>query len=73
MLLHEKMNAVMKHSAQKGEKRRALDKALHDGQRVDVERGDIAAMLISAFLVILPAVAFAVLLLVAIGYFFLIH
>ena len=50
MMLFEKMNAAMRHSAEEGKKRRELDAQKNGGMRAELERGDVCAMLISAFL-----------------------
>lgn len=39
----------------------------------EVERGDVPAMILAAFLMILPAVLLLLLLMVGAGYFFLLH
>lgn len=54
MMLFEKMNAAMRHSAEEGKKRRELDAQKNGGMRAELERGDACAMLISAFLTIVP-------------------
>ena len=59
MMLFEKMNAAMRHSAEEGKKRR--------------ERGDVCAMLISAFLTIVPVVGGLVLLMALVAYVAVIH
>ena len=51
-MLFEKMNAAMRHSAEEGKKRRELDAQKNGGMRAELERGDVCAMLISAFLTI---------------------
>lgn len=55
-MLFEKMNAAMRHSAEEGKKRRELDAQKNGGMRAELERGDVCAMLISAFLTIVPVV-----------------
>lgn len=54
MMLFEKMNAAMRHSAEEGKKRRELDAQKNGRMRAELERGDVCAMLISAFLTIVP-------------------
>ena len=56
MMLFEKMNAAMRHSAEEGKKRRELDAQKNGGMLAELERGDVCAMLISAFLTIVPVV-----------------
>lgn len=53
-MLFEKMNAAMRHSAEEGKKRRELDAQKNGGMRAELERGDVCAMLISAFLTNVP-------------------
>ena len=65
MMLFEKMNAAMRHRAEEGKKRRELDAQKNGGMRAELERGDVCAMLISAFLTIVPVVGGLVLLLMA--------
>ncbi len=73
MMLFEKMSKAMRHSAEQGKIRRDLDRQRNGNQRAELERGDVLAMLISAFLTILPVVGILLLLMVAVSYFALIH
>ena len=74
MMLFEKMNAAMRHSAEKGKKRRELDAQKNGGMRAELERGDVCAMLISAFLTIVPVVGGGLVLLMAlVAYVAVIH
>lgn len=68
MMLFEKMNAAMRHSAEEGKKRRELDAQKNGGMRAELERGDVCAMLISAFLTIVPVVGGLVLLMALVAY-----
>lgn len=68
MMLFEKMNAAMRHSAEEGKKRRELDVQKNGGMRAELERGDVCAMLISAFLTIVPVVGGLVLLMALVAY-----
>ena len=43
MMLFEKMNAAMRHSAEEGKKRRELDAQKNGGMRAELERGDVCA------------------------------
>lgn len=73
MMLFEKMNAAMRYSAEEGKKRRELDAKKNGGMRAELERGDVFAMLISAFLTIVPVVGGLVLLMALVTYVALIH
>lgn len=73
MMLFEKMNAAMRHSAEEGKKRRELDAQENGGMRAELERGDVCAMLISAFLTIVPVVGGLVLLMALVAYVAVIH
>lgn len=73
MMLFEKMSNAMRHSAEQGKMRRDLDRQRNGSKRAELERGDVLAMLISAFLTILPVVGGLLLLMVAVSYFALIH
>ena len=73
MMLFEKMNAAMRHSAEEGKKRRELDAPKNGGMRAELERGDVCAMLISAFLTIVPVVGGLVLLMALVAYVAVIH
>ena len=73
MMLFEKMNAAMRHSAEEGKKRRELDVQKNGGMRAELERGDVCAMLISAFLTIVPVVGGLVLLMALVAYVAVIH
>ncbi len=73
MTLFEKMSNAMRHSAEQGKMRRELDRQQSGGKRAELERGDVLAMLISAFLTILPVVGGLLLLMVAIAYVAVIH
>lgn len=73
MMLFEKMNAAMRHSAEEGKKRRELDTQKNGGMRAELERGDVCAMLISAFLTIVPVVGGLVLLMALVAYVAVIH
>ena len=73
-MLFEKMNAAMRHSAEEGKKRRELDAQKNGGMRAELERGDVCAMLISAFLTIVPVVGGGrVLLMALVAYVAVIH
>lgn len=72
-MLFEKMNAAMRHSAEEGKKRRELDVQKNGGMRAELERGDVCAMLISAFLTIVPVVGGLVLLMALVAYVAVIH
>ena len=71
-MLFEKMNAAMRHSAEESKKRRELDAQKNGGMRAELERGDVCAMLISAFLTIVP-VGGLVLLMALVAYVAVIH
>ena len=73
MMLFEKMNAAMRHRAEEGKKRRELDAQKNGGMRAELERGDVCAMLISAFLTIVPVVGGLVLLMALVAYVAVIH
>lgn len=73
MMLFEKMNAAMRHSAEEGKMRRELDAQKNGGMRAELERGDVCAMLISAFLTIVPVVGGLVLLMALVAYVAVIH
>ena len=75
MMLFEKMNAAMRHSAEEGKKRRELDAQKNGRMRAELERGDVCAMLISAFLTIVPVVGGGglVLLMALVAYVAVIH
>ncbi len=73
MTLFEKMHNAMRHSAEQGKIRRELDRQQNGGKRAELERGDVLAMLISAFLTILPVVGGLLLLMVAVAYFAFLH
>ena len=73
MMLFEKMNAAMRHRADEGKKRRELDAQKNGGMRAELERGDVCAMLISAFLTIVPVVGGLVLLMALVAYVAVIH
>lgn len=73
MMLFEKMNAAMRHSAEESKKRRELDAQKNGGMRAELERGDMCAMLISAFLTIVPVVGGLVLLMALVAYVAVIH
>ena len=72
-MLFEKMNAAMRHSADEGTKRRELDVQKNGRMRAELERGDVCAMLISAFLTIVPVVGGLVLLMALVAYVAVIH
>ena len=72
-MLFEKMNAAMRHCAEEGKKRRELDAQKNGGMRAELERGDVCAMLISAFLTIVPVVGGLVLLMALVAYVAVIH
>ena len=72
-MLFEKMNAAMRHSAEEGKKRRELDAQNNGGMHAELERGDVCAMLISAFLTIVPVVGGLVLLMALVAYVAVIH
>ena len=72
-MLFEKMNAAMRHSAEEGKKRRELDVQKNGRMRAELERGDVCAMLISAFLTIVPVVGGLVLLMALVAYVAVIH
>lgn len=72
-MLFEKMNAAMRHSAEESKKRRELDAQKNGGMRAELERGDVCAMLISAFLTIVPVVGGLVLLMALVAYVAVIH
>lgn len=73
MMLFEKMNAAMRHSAEEGNKRRELDVQKKGRMRAELEWGDVCAMLISAFLTIVPVVGGLVLLMALVAYVAVIH
>ena len=73
MMLFEKMNAAMRHSSEEGKMRRELDAQKNGGMRAELERGDVCAMLISAFLTIVPVVGGLVLLMALVAYVAVIH
>lgn len=73
MMLFEKMNAAMRHSAEESKKRRELDAQKNGGMRAELERSDVCAMLISAFLTIVPVVGGLVLLMALVAYVAVIH
>lgn len=73
MMLFEKMNAAMRHSAEESKKRRELDAQKNGGMRAELERGDVCTMLISAFLTIVPVVGGLVLLMALVAYVAVIH
>ena len=72
-MLFEKMNAAMRHSAEEGKKRRELDAQKNGGMRAELARGDVCAMLISAFLTIVQVVGGLVLLMGLVAYVAGIH
>ena len=72
-MLFEKMNAAMRHSAEESKKRRELDAQKNGGMRAELERGDVCAMLISAFLTIVPVLGGLVLLMARVAYVAVIH
>ena len=72
-MLFEKMNAAMRHSAEESKKRRELDAQKNGGMRAELERGDVCAMLISAFLTIVPVVGGLLLLMALVAYVAVIH
>ena len=63
----------MRHSAEEGNKRRELDVQKNGRMRAELERGDVCAMLISAFLTIVPVVGGLVLLMALVAYVAVIH
>ena len=73
MLFWEKIEHVWEthHKAQSG-KEEALEQ-LYGSEEKKLEKGDLPAMLISAFLVIVPAVLAALLALVGIPYLLFLH
>ena len=72
-MLVEEVNAAMRHSAEESKKRRELDAQKNGGMRAELERGDVCAMLISAFLTIVPVVGGLVLLMALVAYVAVIH
>lgn len=73
MLFLEKIEHVWKHHHDaQTQKEEELEKVYGDNGRT-LEKGDVTAMLISAFLVLVPAVLLALLIVVGIGYIVLIH
>lgn len=73
MVIQEKMDNAMKyhHKKQKEEAEAYCDK--YGKELLEVEKGDITAMILSAFLMLVPAVLVILLLVVGAGYFFLLH
>ena len=73
MLFWEKIDYVLKHHhKEQSDKEEALQQFYGDDDR-KLERGDLFAMLVSAFLILVPAVLFVLLLMVGFTYFFLVH
>ena len=73
MLFWEKIKHVWKHHHDaQTHKEEDLEKVYGENGRA-LERGDVTAMVISAFLVLVPAVLLARLVVVGIGYVGLIH
>ncbi len=73
MLLWEKMKkAAEYHHEKQAQKEEAYREQYGEGGR-ELEKGDVPAMLISAFLVLLPGVLIILLLLVGAAYFFVVH
>lgn len=73
MLLRDKMELAMKHYHEKQAKKEALCRKQYGEEERKLEKGDLFAMLLSAFLVILPAVLGAILLMVGTAYLVLLH
>lgn len=73
MMIWEKMEkaARLYHSRQKEREQENQKVWGDDGRRL--EKGDLPAMLLSAFLVILPAVLLLLLFIVGLAYFLLLH
>lgn len=73
MLFWEKIEHVWKHHHDvQTQREENLEKVYGENGRA-LEKGDLTAMLISAFLVLVPAVLLALLVVVGIGYIVLIH
>ncbi len=69
MLWQNKVDRAMSYSSEQGKKR---DEAAGK-EPAKLEKGDVPAMLISAAIVIVPAVVLAVAILLGAGYLFLFH
>jgi hypothetical protein len=73
MLFWEKIEYVLKHHhKEQTDKETALRNYYGDDDR-KLERGDLFAIILSAFLVLVPAIAAVLLFIVGVTYFFLIH
>ena len=71
--LFGKMEDAVKKFHEKQEKRNELDRETHGDEKLPVEKSDVLAMLISALIVIVPAVLIAIALLVGLSYLILLH
>ncbi len=73
MLIWEKMEKAAKYHHEKQARKEEEYRELYGEAKGELEKGDVPAMLISAFLVLLPGVLIILLLLVAAAYFFVLH
>ena len=73
MLLWEKMEKASKIYHERQKEREEANKKVWGDDGRKLEKGDLPAMLISAFLVLLPAILIILLFIVGFAYFFLLH
>lgn len=73
MLLWNKMDQAMKQYHEKQAEKEEAYRNQYGEEGRKLERGDLFAMLLSAFLVIVPAVLGVILLMVGVAYFALLH
>lgn len=73
MLLWEKMEKAAKYHHEKQSQREEAYREQYGEAGRELEKGDVPAMLISAFLVLLPGVFIILLLLVGLAYFLVVH
>lgn len=73
MLLWEKMEHAMKYHHEKQARREEEYREQCGDVGRELEKGDLPAMLISAFLVLFPAVLLILLFLVGVAYFLVMH
>lgn len=73
MVIQEKVDKAMEYHHKKQMKKAEKYCDQYGGDRLEVEKGDVAAMMLSAFLMLVPVVLVILLIVVGAGYFFLLH
>lgn len=73
MLLWEKMEKALEQHHKTQKEREEFSRQRYGDDDRKLERGDLFAMIVSAFLVIVPAVLLALLIIVGVAYFFFVR